>query len=71
MQQFKVEAGTWGEVCRDGGQWKPWVTTTDLLFDEPVRRTRTSITFRRGAWLLKVKVIDVWMHNGMRWRKMS
>ncbi len=73
MQQFRIEAGTPGEVSKvnDRGQWRPWTTTKQLQFDEPISRTRTMVVFRDGRWLLRVRIIDVAMFNGYRWGKMK
>ena len=73
MQRFEVRQGAIGQVAKmsDRNQWQSWTTTKPLSFDEPIRRTRTTVTFRSGRWLLQVKVIDVKMHNGYRWVSMK
>ena len=73
MQRFEVRQGAIGEVAMisDLNQWRSWTTTKPLSFDEPVSRTRTMVVFRSGRWLLRVKVIDVKMHNGYRWVAMQ
>lgn len=73
MQRFEVRQGAIGEVAMisDLNQWRSWTTTKPLSFDEPVSRTRTMVVFRSGRWLLRVKVIDVKMHNGYRWVAMK
>lgn len=73
MQRFEVRQGAIGEVAMisDLHQWRSWTTTKPLSFDEPVSRTRTKVVFRSGRWLLRVKVIDVKMHNGYRWVAMK
>ncbi len=73
MQQFQIETGTSGEVTKvtERDQWQPWTTTKQLQFTEPISRTRTLVVFRSGRWLLRVKIIDVRMHNGYRWQAMK
>ncbi len=73
MQKFAVDRGTMGGVAKvvDRDNWRSWTTTKRLEFDEPVSRTRTMVTFRRGRWLLRVKILDVRMHNGYRWVNMK
>ena len=73
MQRFEVREGAIGEVAKvsDRNQWRPWTMTKPVSFDEPVSRTRTMVVFRSGPWLLRVKVIDVRMHNGYRWVAMK
>lgn len=73
MQQFRIEAGTPGEVSwvTDRGQWQRWTTTKRSEFAEPISRTRTMVVFRDGRWLLRVRIIDVAMFNGYRWVRMK
>jgi hypothetical protein len=73
MIVFKVEAGVRAEIFRVGGSepWQPWTTRTALTFSEPISRTRTSMVFEKNGWLLRVRIIDVMMHNGIRWRKLG
>ncbi len=73
MQRFEVRQGAIGEVAKmnDRNKWRTWTTTKPLSFNEPISRTRTSVVFRSGRWLLRVKVIDVRMHNGYRWVPMK
>lgn len=73
MDRFEVRQGAIGEVAKmsDRKRWRRWTTTKPLSFAEPVSRTRATVVFRTGRWLLRVKVIDVKMHNGYRWVAMK
>ena len=73
MQRFEFRQGAMGEVAKmnDRSHWRTWTTTKPLQFDEPISRTRTTVVFRSGRWLLRVKVLDVKMHNGYRWVEMK
>lgn len=73
MVEYRVDAGTRGEVTKDDAEeaWRPWTTRRTLTFSEPERRTRTLVVFRSGPWLLRVRILDVKLNNGIRWRQMN
>lgn len=73
MQSFRVSKGSGVEICQvsDRSRWRPHVTRLESEFAEPISRTRTQVVFRRGKWLMRVKVRDVKIFNGYRWVAMS
>ncbi len=73
VQAFRIYAGIHGEVAHvnDRSNWRPYVTTKENTFDEPVRRTPAFVVFRSERWFLRVKVCDVMLHNGIRWVRMK
>ncbi|KAA5545447.1 hypothetical protein FYK55_07300 [Roseiconus nitratireducens] len=73
MQMFRVPSGIHGEVrmANRPEHWIPYTTKMQSDFDEPVSRTRTTVVFRSGRWLLRVKRHDVQLYNGIRWIRMK
>lgn len=72
MQQFRVLAGACVEIRKqDGKQWQDYTTTKQTTLDEPIRRNRSSVVFAAAGWLLRVKVDDVQIYNGLRWVRMK
>ena len=70
MQRYRVNPGTPAHVAsvNDRADWRPYQTKKLCEFDEPISRSRSQVTFRRGRWLLRVKPGDVRVHNGIRWQ---
>lgn len=73
MQSFRVKLGIRVEVCRANNRvdWISFTTTKINTFDEPISRTRSSVIFRDGRWLMRVKPQEVEMFNGMRWVRLK
>ena len=73
MLEFQVREGVVGEIAKvtDRSHWRRWITTKTITFKEPERRSRTTVVFRSGRWLLRVKISDVRMHDGVRWKPMK
>ncbi|QDV46312.1 hypothetical protein Enr13x_62210 [Stieleria neptunia] len=73
MQSFRVSRGVRVEVCKANrrGDWVSFTTTKTNTFDEPISRTRSTVVFRDGRWLLRVKPHQVEMFNGLRWVRMK
>ncbi|TWT91308.1 hypothetical protein [Stieleria varia] len=73
MQSFRIEPGVPCEICKqnDRQHWRPYQTTKLNCFSEPVSRSRISVTFRSGRWLIRVKIRDVKQFNGYRWIAMK
>ncbi len=72
MQQFRVLSGTRIEVRRKAGQqWQGFTTTKTTTLDEPIRRSRTAVVFASRGWLLRIKIDDVQIYNGLRWVRMK
>ncbi len=72
MQQFRVSAGVCVEVRKQAGQqWQGFTTTKTTTLDEPIRRSRSGAVFASSGWLLRVKIDDVQIYNGLRWVRMK
>ncbi|MCO8124511.1 hypothetical protein NHH03_22420 [Stieleria sp. TO1_6] len=72
MQSFKVAAGVFVEVCEvNQRNWRSFKTTKENRFNEPISRTRSTVLFRSGRWMMRVKPDFVQMHNGLRWVRMK
>ncbi|QEF97244.1 hypothetical protein Mal15_12830 [Stieleria maiorica] len=73
MQSFRIGKGIQVEVCKasNRAEWTPYTTTKTNTFDEPVSRTRSTVVFRSGRWLLRVKPHHVEMFNGLRWLRLK
>ena len=69
MQSFRVRAGVEVEICKANNRadWFSFTTTRTNTFEEPLSRTRSTLVFRRGRWLLRVKPHQVEVFNGLRW----
>ncbi|MDV6032596.1 MAG: hypothetical protein F9B45_21425 [Phycisphaera sp. RhM] len=73
MQSFRVGRGIQVEICKANhrSEWISYKTTKTNHFDEPIGRTRSTVVFRDGRWLLRVKPHDVEMFNGLRWIRLK
>ena len=73
MQTFRVKSGVEVEVCQANHRtdWSPFTTTKVNEFDEPISRTRSTVIFRSGRWMMRVKPHHVEMFNGLRWVRLK
>ena len=73
MQSFRVRAGVAVEICKANNRadWNAFTTTKINTFDEPISRTRSTVIFRSGRWLLRVKPHHVEIFNGLRWVRLK
>ncbi|MCA9138247.1 MAG: hypothetical protein KDB00_15855 [Planctomycetales bacterium] len=73
MQTFRIHADVQVEICKanNRAQWVPFKTTKINTFDEPISRTRSTVVFRSGRWLLRVRPHHVEIFNGLRWVRLK
>ena len=73
MQTFRVKSGVEVEICKANNRadWSPFTTTKVSTFDEPISRTRSTVVFRSGRWMMRVKPHQVEMFNGLRWVRLK